>query len=273
MRITFCLIAFCVVHQTFSQNFLSSKFEDRYFSVTLGTGVSSYFGELNSGNSINDRLSQINAGIEARLLSRVGAKLEATYYTLKGNDLAAPDSSFQRQRNLSFNSRNFQVQLNIVYYLRKYTGAYYSRWNIDPYVYSGIGYTFFNPTADLGGETFSLREAKTEGVSYGKWAWSLPLGAGIKFRVNDFLNINFDLSYHFAFTDYLDDVSNTYATELPNGTAELLSDRKDEIGVINQAFYDQITPGSIRGDASDNDRYLFISLKLELFIPPSLFVR
>ncbi len=239
----------------------------------MGTGVSTYYGELNSNNSFNDRLSQLNAGIEARLLSRLSARVEATYYTLRGTDSSAPDSSFQKQRNLSFNSRNFQIQLNAVCYLRKYSGDYYTRWQIDPYVYSGIGYTFFNPTAELGGETFSLREARTEGVTYKNQAWNVPIGMGIKFKVNEFANIIFDIAYHLAFTDYLDDVSNTYALDFPNSTAELLSDRKDEIGVINQEFYDQITPGSSRGNPSDNDSYLLVSLKLELFIPPNLFTK
>lgn len=257
----------------FSQNFLSWQFNDRYFSFTVGTGSSTYFGELNANNSIHKSPSQFNVGLEARLLSRLGARLEAHYLTLDGADSNAPDSSFQQQRNLSFESRNFQVHLGMVYYIKPYRGDYYKRWIFDPYLVAGVGYMLYNPAARLGNERFLLRDATTEGVSYKKWVVTLPLGAGAKFKINEFLNINLEAVYHFAFTDYLDDVSGSYATEFASSTAELLSDRKDEIGVINSDFYDQIQPGSQRGNSNDNDRFLLINIKAEIFIPSDLFSR
>lgn len=254
-----------------AQNFLSWQFKDRYFSVSVGTGTATYFGELNYPDRISSRLKQINAGIEARLLSRVGLRLEGNYFTLQGHDNQAPDSSFQRQRNLSFNSKNFQVQLNGIFYLKKYQGEFHKRWRADPYLLSGVGYLYYSPRADLAGETFSLRPLQTEGVTYKKWALTVPMGVGVKFKVNEFANVNFEVAYHLAFTDYLDDVSQTYATEVGSATAELLSDRKNEIGVVNPTFYDQILPGSARGDSSNNDSFLLINLKVELFLPAELF--
>jgi hypothetical protein len=254
-----------------AQNFLSWKFKDRYFSTTLGTGTSTYFGELNYKNQISERLTQLNAGIEARLLNRISARIEATYFKITGDDNQAPDSSFQRQRNLHFQSRNFHIQLNTIYYLKDYQGDYHRRLIIDPYLFSGVGYLFYNPRAKLGNELFSLRDAQTEGIKYDKWTVTIPVGVGTKFKINEFANLNFEVSYHFTFTDYLDDVSTTYASEFSNETSQLLSIRKDEVGVVDPTFYDQIQPGSPRGDASDNDRFLQISLKLELFIPPELF--
>lgn len=256
-----------------SQNFLSWQFKDRYFSFSIGTGTSTYFGELNSRNSINDNLSQVNFGIEARLLNRVGARIDASYFTLSGDDRNAADSSFQRQRNLSFSSRNIHFQLHAIYYLRPYQGDYFKRWSFDPFVFSGVGYMKFNPTAELGGETYLLREALTEGVEYKQWVTTIPVGIGAKFKANEFLNVNLEVSYHFTFTDYIDDVSNTYATEFANSTAQLLSDRKEEVGVVNPTFYDQIQPGATRGNPDDNDSFLQISIRAELFIPPNLFSR
>lgn len=257
----------------YSQNFLSWQYSDRYFSFSIGTGTSSYFGELNSRNSISDDLSLINFGIEARLLNHVGARLEASYFSLSGTDKNAADSSFQRQRNLSFDSRNFHFQFHTIYYLKPYQGDYYKRWTFDPYLFSGVGYMKYNPTAILGGERYALRDAQTEGVDYKKWTVTIPLGIGGKFKVNEFLNVNLEVSYHFAFTDYLDDVSNTYGTEFRNTTSQLLSDRKDEVGVVNPEFYDQIEPGALRGNPNNKDSFLQISLKAEIFLPPDLFTR
>lgn len=253
------------------QNFLSWKFNDRYFSLTLGTGSASYFGELNHNNKIHDGFSQLNTGIEVRLLNRIGARIEATYFNLNGRDANAQDSSFQKQRNLSFSSRNFQVQLNTIHYIKPYQGDYYRRWTFDPYIITGVGYLNYNPTADLNGQSFALRDAQTEGEHYKKWTFTIPVGIGAKFKINDFTNINFEIAYNFTFTDYLDDVSKNFATEFSSSTAELLSNRKDEVGVINPEIYDAMVAGSKRGDSKNRDNYLLISIKAEFFIPPDFF--
>ncbi len=213
----------------------------------------------------------INIGVEARLLNRIGARVTASQFTLIGDDKNADDLSFERQRNLSFSSRNFLGQLQLTYYLRPYQGDYYKRWSFDPFLFSGVGYMKYNPTAELGGERYNLREAMTEGVEYKNWVATIPLGIGSKFKINEFLNVNFEVSYHFTFSDYLDDVSNTYASEYNNVTARLLADRKDEIDVINPDFYDQLQPGAKRGNPSSNDSFLLISVSAEIFLPPNLF--
>lgn len=256
-----------------AQNFLSWQFNDRYFSLSVGTGTATYFGELNHPNSINNKLSLASLGMEARLLNRVGARLEASYLTFRGDDKNAPDSSFQRQRNLSFQSKNFHSQLHILFYLKSYKGDYYKRWAFDPYIFSGVGYLRYSPEAEFGGTKYALRKAQTEGVTYRKWVTTIPAGIGGKFKANEFLNIIFEVSYHFTFTDYLDDVSNTYASSFSNSISEFLSDRKNEIGVISPEYYDQIQPGARRGNPDDKDRLLQINLKAEIFLPPDLFSR
>jgi len=255
------------------QDFLSRKFKDRYFTVYAGTGTATYFGELNSGNEINGRPSLFTAGIEARLLDRIGARVELHYLSLSGSDSSAPDSSFQRQRNLSFESNNYQAHLGLTYYLKPYRKDYHKRWIFDPYLAAGIGYLRYNPAAEFMGERFLLRQARTEGVSYRKWSFTIPFGIGAKFRINEFLNLSTEVLYHLAFTDYLDDVSGTYASVFNSSTAEFLSDRKHEAGVLHPVFYDQISPGSPRGNPTDDDRFLLLSIKAEFFLPPGLFSR
>jgi len=250
---------------------LSWQYNDRYFSLSVGTGTSTYFGELNSNNTINADFSLASIGLEARLLNRVGARIEGSYFLLKGDDQNAPDNSFEQQRNLSFRSRNLHFQFHAIYYLKPYQGDYYKRWIFDPYIFSGVGYMKYTPTAVLAGERYKLRDARTEGVDYKKWVTTVPVGIGGKFKVNEFLNVNLEVSYHFAFTDYLDDVSDSYALEFPNSTAELLSDRKDEVGILNQTQYDLIRPGERRGNPNDNDSFLQIMLKAEVFLPQNLF--
>lgn len=239
--------------------------------MSIGTGSASYFGELNYNNNINRQFSLLSLGLEARLLNKVSSRIEINYLTLEGSDSNAPLNTFERQRNLSFESRNFQARLDWIYYLKPYKGDYFKRWIFDPYLVAGVGYIQYNPAAILSDERFLLREALTEGENYNKWAFTVPLGVGVKFRINEFLNVNFELLYHLAFTDYLDDVSKSYASEFNSTTAEFLSDRKDEVGVITESFYDQIVPGARRGDSTNNDSFLLIGIKAEIFIPPGLF--
>lgn len=267
------ILFFFSIQGSLAQDFLSWRFKDRYFSVSLGTGTSTYYGELNARNRVNGRLSLLSAGLEARLLKKVGARVDVNYFTLEGADKHAGGRSFQKQRNLSFHSRNVQVQLQGIWYFKSYRGNYSRRWFFDPYLFSGVGYLYYYPTADLAGETFSLREVRTEGVSYRKWTLTIPMGVGVKFRINSLSNVQFEVSYHSTFSDYLDDVSGIYPHAYESGTAALLSDRKDEVGVIDTEFYDRIVPGSPRGDPSDEDRFLLLNLRLEWFIPADLFGR
>lgn len=271
MRTLFLIPFILIIYTSAGQNFLSWQYNDRYFSLSLGTGSSTYFGELNYNNEINDQFSIVTAGIEARLLNRVGARIELGYLSLDGSDANAPITTFERQRNLSFESNNWQIRLDGIYYLKSYSGDYHKRWIFDPYLTTGIGYLQYNPATQLGGERFLLREAQTEGIAYKKWSVTLPMGIGAKFRVNEFFNVNFELLYHIAFTDYLDDVSKNYVGEFSSSTAALLADRKEEVGVLNERFYDQIIPGASRGDALSNDHFLLIGIKAEVFIPPGLF--
>ena len=68
-------------------------------------------------------------------------------------------------------------------------------------------------------------------------ALSVPIGVGVKYSLNQRVNLTFEIQYRFTGTDYMDDVSTTYAgsdafTPLPNGDpspAFLLQDRSYEV--------------------------------------------
>lgn len=262
-----------ISHWVVSQDFLSWQLNDRYFSVLAGAGMSSYRGELKHNKSIQNEFSNFSLGLEARLLSKVSARFEITQYSIRGSDDFASDSSYARQRNLKFTSQNWEASLMGVFFLKKYRGDYFKRWAMDPYIFGGVGFTYFNPTTQLGNQSYELAPLRTEGLDYSQLAVIFPLGAGLKFKLNSFTNFNLEASYRFTLTDYLDDVSTTYAASYPNTTVELIANRKDEIPVVNQEAYDQLIAGGPRGNPTNNDRYLFLSFKFELFLPPDLFQR
>lgn len=253
------------------QNFLSWQLNDRYFSAQAGFGFASYRGELKHNGSIQNEVSNLSLGLEARLLSKLSARLEVGRYSIRGHDKHAPDSSFSRQRNLSFHSANYEVSLQGIFYMKKYRGDYYKRHKIDPYLMAGIGTTFISPKARLGGTDYALYDIKTEDKDYSRFTMIVPVGAGLKWKVNPFINFTTEITYRFTLSDHLDDVSGSYPQSYPDLSTELLSNRKDEVGVINQEAYDQLVPGNPRGDAQDKDAYLFLNLKFEMFLPPGMF--
>ena len=89
-------------------------------------------------------------------------------------------------------------------------------------------------------------------------AISFPIGAGIKYSINERINIAFEILHRISNTDYLDDVSTTYpglaAFPLnPDGStsqAALLSDRSYETGEpIGIA-------GRQRGNSQQKDQFI-----------------
>lgn len=253
-----------------AQDFFSWQYNDRYFSLLLGAGHSRYFGELNNGKGFEEGLSNASLGLECRLLSRWAARTEVIYYSISGTDANAPDSSFNRQRNLSFKAGNIEAHLGAIYYFKPYRKYYHNRRGLEPYAHAGIGLTTVNPKAEYNGEMVKLRPLKTEGAGYNGAAIVLPAGLGVKAKITSFINLAAEVGYRYAFTGRLDDVSENYG-DLPDGSlAQSLSNRKDEVGVINQAAYDAMVTGAARGKAR-NDSYLLIQWKIEAYLPRGIF--
>ena len=254
-----------------AQNFLSATLNDRYYSAYAGVGFASYRGELKHNGSFQNEVSNYTVGTEVRLLSKLSARVELSRYSIRGHDKHAPDSSFAKQRNLSFESTNYEATVQGVFYLRKYRGVYHKRWGLDPYLAIGIGTTFISPQAKLGETYFNLYELKTEDKEYSRLTLIIPAAAGLKWKLNSNVNFITEIAYRYTFSDYLDDVSGNFPESYPDATTEILSNRKDEIGVINEEAYAQLTAGNARGESNNKDAYLFLNLKLEIFLSKDMF--
>ncbi|WP_420579794.1 DUF6089 family protein [Reichenbachiella sp.] len=271
------LSSFCLITLTSqSQSFLGWQLHDRYFSIYAGTGWTGYMGDLTNGKPLSDGLSHMNFGVEARLLTRIAARIQFSRYKLEGTDKNAADSSYNRQRNLSFHSTNYEWQVEGVYYFLKYRGKYHKRRTYEPYIAAGFGKTYFNPKADFTDindvtTTYDLRKIGTETESYGKSAWIIPVNLGVKAALNEFLNLSLDLGYRFTFSGHLDDVYGFYGGPFEDGTIEAsLSNRKNEVPEINKEAYDAMVPGAQRGNLK-NDGYFLINVNIELYLPQDLF--
>lgn len=262
------LILLFTCFEVLAQDFKSWKYLDRYYSLQLGTGKNTYFGELSHDNRLQQGLSHISLALEARLTSRLAARAELNGFKLNGNDNRAADSTYARQRNLSFQSLNGEINLQGVFFFKSYNGDFFRRDPFDPYLAGGIAMTYLQPQAKLNGVTYNLREFRTEGINYSPITMAFPIALGVKMRLNDFLNFNVEASYRLTFSDFLDDVSTSFPTNVSDTLRAALSNRKDEVGVVNQQAYDQLSAGGARGNPRNNDHYFFLSFRIELFLPP-----
>ena len=238
---------------------LFSSHAQRGYEVGGWLGSSSYHGDLNP--DINFGSPGFSAGIIGRynFNTRICFKTSLNYGFVKAND-ANSDNNFNRNRNLRFQSHLIDIspvfEFNFLEYVHGSRSKYFT-----PYLLGGLNLFYFNPTAELDGERFSLRGLGTEGQAAGK-EYSpinagLVLGVGFKWDINYDYSINIELSTRLLFTDYLDDVSTVFpdkATLLARRgeTAVALSDRSlvEGLGAANRQ----------RGDSTNNDSYTFFGI-------------
>lgn len=235
--------------------------------VGAAVGLGHYFGDLNTSGSI--RRPKFSGGIFflKQFNNYVGLKISANYALLGYSDIYSKNPVEQR-RNLSFNSNVWELSVSGQFNFFKFIpGA--EGLNYTPYVSLGVGVFSFDPYAYLNGQKYFLRPLGTEGQGsaaypsrhqYSTSALCFPLSVGYKYAINDRLNVYGELGYRFTKTDYLDDVSTTYAGPdafPPNGdgtpsVAFLLQDRSYETGTSIGIKDRQ------RGNSSQKDAYIML---------------
>jgi len=275
------IIAICVVSNcSYAQEPIVQEGE---FGVGIGAGH--YFGDLNTRAKVNR--PKIAAGIFFRknFGNYIALRVSASYAKLGYSDIYNTHNSTMLQRNLSFNTSVWELALQGDFnFFRFMPGD--PDFSFTPYLTLGAGVFSYDPYAFLQGQKYYLRTLGTEGQGstlyperkpYGSMAICIPFGVGVKYAINDRINIGFEVVHRFTTTDYLDDVSKTYPDPivfppLPNGNpspAQLLSDRSYELG----------TPigikGRQRGIDTNRDQYttamFYISFNLQSYRCPTAY--
>lgn len=199
---------------------------NRNLVLFAGTGTTHYYGDLAKNNDHSNIKPNFGVGARYNFYRWFSFGAEATWFMLGGDDQKDPVKAI---RNLSFQSHNFELSGVVQVSLFEEDRRFYMRQFANPYIYGGIGFINYNPTAELDGERYNLRKLNTSGEDYSGLSAVFPVGAGVKFRVNPFLNVALDGGYRFAGTDNLDDVSSGIypdpASFGSNDIARKLSDR------------------------------------------------
>tara|TARA_B000000532_G_scaffold242502_1_gene236640 strand:+ start:5376 stop:6224 length:849 start_codon:yes stop_codon:yes gene_type:complete len=225
------------------------------FGILTGTGY--YVGELNNMHFNNLRVA---GGITFRknFDRRFSFKSSALYTNVYADDANSSDP-LKVNRNLHFKSDIIELSGQLEFNFLPYeTGN--SLYPFTPFVFTGVSLFNFNPKAEASdGQWYALQELGTEGQGttsfqnrkpYSLTQLSIPFGGGVKIGISEDFNIIIEYGLRKTFTDYIDDVSTTYAgipSEFDNITIEL-ADRS--LDGPQQA-------GIARGDETNKDWYSF----------------
>lgn len=205
----------------------------------------------------------------------IGGRVQASFMQLGYTDVYN-HNDFQHRRNLSFNTDLWELTIQGDFNFFKFEpGSLEKRFT--PYFTVGVGGFHFNPYAYYQDQKYYLQPLGTEGQGsslypdrkpYSLYAICIPFGGGVKYNLSRNMNLHFEVLHRFTRTDYLDDVSATYAGAAafppkPNGgsnIALLLQDRSGDVGTpIGEA-------GRQRGNSGDKDQYLTFQMGISFLI-------
>jgi len=187
-------------------------------SFNIMPGLMNYSGDLQpAGLTFNQANAAIQLGLSYRLTDRL--YIRADYLAGQvGADDKLSTKRHRLQRNLNFKSIILEGSAGLEYDIFTLADK---KWT--PYVFAGVGYFFFNPyTHDTAGVKFYLQPYGTEGQGlatyadrkfYNLYQLNIPFGFGLKYAMSDRVAIGFEVGFRKLFTDYLDDVSMTYANQ------------------------------------------------------------
>lgn len=222
-----------------------------------------YQGDLNP-NSFSIAHAKLAMGIRiSKPLNRwIAARAGFTIGQVEAADRY--NREYLKPRNLSFFSTITEWQAGIEVIVLDL-----DKKRITPFLFGGIALFHFNPwTQDRNRRKTYLKPLGTEGQGlaeypsrkmYALTQFSLTYAVGLRYRINENIDLGIEFSQRKTFTDYLDDVSSTYVDQQVllagrGATAVELAYRGEPPYPAN---------GSQRGTPTENDWYYTGGLTLE----------
>ncbi len=228
-------------------------------------GYAAYSGDLCSGMDCLDPQIATTLGLTYRLNESLSLRAGLSYLRLTADDKNT-EVLGRKRRNLHFRSDNIDFSVVARYDIFEHHKMYRRRGPFAPYIYLGLGFVHFTPKAELNGQWYDLSEFNTEGVDYSNVAFIIPYGFGLTIKASPHLDFLVDIGMRYAFTDYLDDVSDKYAVQSELSTiGQQLSDRVNEfngVGTTSNATGYVDRSGAKRGGAETKDGYYMARLGL-----------
>lgn len=183
-----------------------------------------------------------------KLSSRVHARLSIGFGRIRGDDIKASEGSKKYARNLHFRNDLKEVTLVATYDLSSSPNRFFQRRGFTPYLLGGIGVVHHNPKArtptGMVAQWVDLQALGTEGqgrpgynTPYNKIQVIVPLGFGLRWKLNRRWDFAIEAGVRLSLTDYLDDVGGNFVdpSDLNSDLAKTFSNRSLEAtGAVNR---------------------------------------
>jgi hypothetical protein len=209
-------------------------------TIGLGVGMFSFYGDMYTNHFQPPMVSRI--GYELNIAQELTKYLELSFYILYGK-VGANERDVANNRNLNFESQISSGGINLTYnfdnflpvdrsaspYISVGLESFEFLSKTDMYDQYGNKYNYWqdgtirnmaenDPNASKAIEIYrdytyetDVREVlnvKTDGFKrYPEHSFAIPIGAGVTFKINDYLNFKLGSTIHFTFTDYIDGVT------------------------------------------------------------------
>jgi hypothetical protein len=188
------------------------------WNVNLYGGFANYFGDLQDHAFTTQQANgSFGAGLQYDVSGHFSVLSTLTYARVSAADGYSP-REILRERNL-----NFETVIGEWNLLAEYNILDIRQHKVTPYLFAGVAVYHFNPYSyDSTGKKVYLRPLSTEGEGlsqypgrkpYALTQMAIPFGGGIKFRISDKVVLAWEIGLRKLFTDYLDDVSDTYVDQ------------------------------------------------------------
>lgn len=295
--------------------------EKIYNAIGISANAFNYYGDLAPlPSKFSTDISFTRPAIGLTFAHRFGPRYTLTaaftYGTLSGSDQESADKTdsadglYRYKRNLHFRNRIKELSVVASLDLFENMATYISRVKWTPYAYLGLAVLHHNPKAQQpdqfldgtanpnAGQWTALQPLGTEGqnaeldqtdVNYGVRPYKLiqpaiPFGVGLRFRLNEVMDLSAEVGFRYLFTDYIDDVSRNYVdpTEFgDNDLAKSMAYRGNELtefqssqapeNIDGETYmllpgYGKEHPDNMRGNNSDRDVYMVTSIRLTYII-------
>ncbi|MEJ8758589.1 DUF6089 family protein [Pontibacter sp. H259] len=295
----------------------------RYASVGVHVGAMNYFGDIvpePDFTSLRFKSTRPNIGISYtyRYFPRISVRGSFHWGRIIGDDVKSAalnetENAGRYRRNLSFRNDIKELSAVAIVDLFENRQTYRRRPDFVPYGFVGIAVLHHNPKAyyesgshpglsgdqDIPTGWYELQPLGTEGQQlsgndpYKRVQVAIPFGLGVRYKLDRYWDLSFEVGWRKTFTDYLDDVSTGYVNKsdlLGSGNASpnrqasaIFSDRSAE-GEFTASLIPDPTPGvpykrlsgygtpenQVRGHRDDKDWYIVSGVNINYILTPRI---
>ncbi|TAE72687.1 MAG: hypothetical protein EAZ85_09135 [Bacteroidetes bacterium] len=243
------MVILAISTNIYAQRTPPSQLIEKYWSVGFQVNAFNYFGDLNPlkqyvSTKFEYTRPNFAINISKKMTKNLSLRASLGYGRITADDsqsgsLKTLETAGRYGRNLHFRNDLFELAVVGIYEFKSSKGRFYRRSYLTPYIMGGIAGFYHNPKAKApgGGDWVALQPLGTEGQgkagyakAYSLWQLAFPVGVGLRYRLNDKLDISAEIGFRFTTTDHLDDVGGRYANinDLSSDLAKKMADRSAE---------------------------------------------